>query len=407
MTPTANPSLPALVQAPGRMSRAAALWLHASILVAYLAASTAPSPLYALYREAWGFSALTLTMIFSTYAFALLVSLLFFGSLSDHRGRREVVIVSMMLEIASTLVFRHADSVAWLIVARAVQGIATGIATSALSAAMQDIDRERGSLLTSIAPLFGMGTGAVGAGALAQFAPAPTRLVFDVLLALLSAQMLAAFWLPETVSRRAGALASMRPRLAVPRRARATLWQVLPVNTAQWALGGFYASLGPSLARIVTGLHSPLLGGGTVASLVLSGAVAVLFVRTRPARAVLAGGTAALVIGLAITLAGVQLHSTAAFFAGSVVAGLGFGAAFNGTLRSLVPLAEAHERAGLMSTFFVLSYLAFSVPAIAAGLLAGRIGLQAASIGYGLLLVALGSIALAMMVMPKGPARTA
>src|ERR1700733_9999080 len=153
MTHAANPSLPALVQAPGRMSRTAALWLHASILVAYLAASTAPSPLYALYREAWGFSALTLTMIFSTYAFALLVSLLFFGSLSDHRGRREVVIVSMVLEIASTLLFRHADSVAWLIVARAVQGIATGIATSALSAAMQDIDRERGSLLTSIAPL--------------------------------------------------------------------------------------------------------------------------------------------------------------------------------------------------------------------------------------------------------------
>ncbi len=407
MTHAATPSLPALVPATSRMSRTAALWLHASILVAYLAASTAPSPLYALYREAWGFSALTLTVIFSTYAFALLASLLFFGSLSDHRGRREVVLASMVLEIASTLLFRHADSVTWLIVARAVQGIATGIATSALSAAMQDIDRERGSLLTSIAPLFGMGTGAVGAGALAQFAPAPTRLVFDVLLVILAAQMLAAFWLPETVSRRPGALAAMRPQLAVPKRARATLWQVLPVNTAQWALGGFYASLGPSLARIVTGLHSPLLGGGTVASLVLSGAVAVLFVRTRSARAALAGGTAALVIGLAITLAGVQLHSTAAFFAGSVVAGLGFGAAFNGTLRSLVPLAEAHERAGLMSTFFVLSYLAFSVPAIAAGLLAGRIGLQAASIGYGLLLVALGSIALAMMVMPKGPARTA
>jgi MFS family permease len=194
----------------------------------------------------------------------------------------------------------------------------------------------------------------------------------------------------------------MKPQLAVPKRARATLWQVLPVNTAQWALGGFYASLGPSLARIVTGLHSPLLGGAVVASLVLSGAVAVPFVRTRPARAVLAGGTAALVIGMSVTLAGVQLHSTAAFFAGSVVAGLGFGAAFNGTLRSLVPLAEAHERAALMSTFFVLCYLAFSVPAILAGLLAGRIGLQAASIGYGVLLVALGGVALAMMVRRTG-----
>jgi len=401
MTNTACTPLPTAPAGPGRMGREAALWLNASILVAYLAASTAPSPLYALYREAWGFSALTLTVVFSTYAFALLGALLFFGALSDHRGRREVVLVSLALEIASLLVFRHADGVAWLVVARAVQGLATGIATSALSAGMLDISRERGSLLNSVSPLVGMGVGALGAGALAQFAPAPTRLVFDVLLAILVAQALAAFFLPETVSRRPGALAAMKPQLAVPARAWPTLWQVLPVNTAQWALGGFYASLGPSLTRIVTGIHSPLIGGGVVAALVLSGAVAVLAVRARPARAVLAGGTAALVVGLAVTLGGVELHSTALFFAGSIIAGLGFGAAFNGTMRSLVPLAEAHERAGLMSTFFVLSYLAFSVPAIAAGLMAGRFGLQAASVGYGLLLVALGVVALAMMARQK------
>ena len=397
MTNTASTSLPTIPATPGRMGRTAALWLNASILVAYLAASTAPSPLYALYREAWGFSALTLTVVFSTYAFALLGALLFFGALSDHRGRREVVLVSLGLEIASLLVFRHADSVTWLIAARAVQGVATGIATSALSAGMLDIHRERGSLLNSVSPLVGMGVGALGAGALAQFAPAPTRLVFDVLLAILAAQALAAFFLPETVSKRPGALASMKPQLAVPARAWPTLWQVLPVNTAQWALGGFYASLGPSLARIVTGIHSPLIGGGVVATLVLAGAAAVLAVRTRPARAVLAGGTAALIVGLGVTLGGVELHSTAMFFAGSFIAGLGFGGAFNGTMRSLVPLGEAHERAGLMSTFFVLSYLAFSLPAIAAGLTAGRFGLQAASVGYGLVLVTLGVVALAMM----------
>ena len=397
MTPTATPALPATPAAAGRMSRQAALWLNASLLLTYLAASTAPSPLYALYREAWGFSALTLTVVFSTYAFALLAALMFFGALSDHLGRRTVVLASLALEIASILVFRHADSVGWLLAARAVQGLATGIATSALSAGMLDVDRERGALFNSVAPMLGMGLGALGAGALAQFAPAPMQGVFDLLLAILAAQAVAAFFLPETVTPRPGALASMRPRLAVPARARATLWQVLPVNTAAWALGGFYASLGPSLARIVTGLHSPLLGGGVVASLVLSGAVAILAVRLRAARAVLTGGTAALVAGVCVTLGGVQLHSTALFFAGSIVAGLGFGAAFNGTLRSLVPLAEAHERAALMATFFVLSYLAFSVPAIVAGLFVGHVGLQAASVGYGALLVVLGVAALLMM----------
>jgi MFS family permease len=401
MTSPVTPTVAALAAGPRRMGRTAALWLNASIMVTYFAASTAPSPLYALYREAWGFSALTLTLVFASYAFALLAALLVFGALSDHRGRREVVIAALVLEFASVLVFRHADSVAWLFVARIVQGLATGVATSALSAGLLDIHRERGSLLNSVSPLFGMALGALGAGALAEFAPAPTRLVFDVLLAILAVQTLAALWLPETVSRRAGALASMKPQLAVPARAWPTLWQVLPVNTAQWALGGFYASLGPSLARIVTGSHSPTLGGAVVAALVLSGAIAVLFVRTRPARLVLAGGAAALVIGVSVTLAGVQLHSTAAFFIGSVIAGLGFGSAFNGTMRSLVPLAEAHERAGLMSTFFVLSYLAFSLPAIAAGLLAGHVGLQAASVGYGLLLVALGCLALVMMARRK------
>jgi MFS family permease len=403
MTSPVTPPVATRARVPGRMSRTAALWLNASILVTYLAASTAPSPLYALYREAWGFSALTLTLVFASYALALLGALLVFGSLSDHRGRREVVIGALVLEFLSIGVFRHASSVEWLFVARLVQGAATGVATSALSAGILDIDRERGSLLNSVSPLFGMGLGALGAGVLAEFAPAPTRLVFDVLGVILAAQTLAAFWLPETVSRRPGALAAMKPRLAVPQRAWPTLWQVLPVNTAQWALGGFYSSLGPSLARIVTGVHSPTLGGGVVAALVMSGAVAVMFMRRRPARVALVFGTVALVVGVGVTLAGVQLHASAAFFAGSVIAGLGFGSAFNGTLRSLVPLAEAHERAGLMSTYFVLSYLAFSVPAIAAGLVAGQIGLQAASVGYGGLLVALGCVALALMARRAAP----
>ena len=222
----------ATVSGAGRLSRPAALWLIASIFVTYLAASTVPSPLYALYREAWGFSALTLTVVFSIYAFALLGGLLFFGSLSDHVGRREVIIGALVLEFVSLLVFLHAESVGWLLAARAIQGLATGIATSALSAGMLDIHRERGSLLNSVAPLVGMGLGALGAGALAEFAPAPTRLVFDILLAVVAVQTLASFWLPETVSKHAGALAAMKPRLAVPARAWPVLWQVGPSDVS-------------------------------------------------------------------------------------------------------------------------------------------------------------------------------
>jgi len=129
----------------------------------------------------------------------------------------------------------------------------------------------------------------------------------------------------------------------------------------------------------------------------LSGVVALLLVRQRAPRAALAAGAAALAIGVGVTLAGVQLQSTAAFFAGTVIAGLGFGAAFNGSIRSLVLLAAPHERAGLMSGFFVLSYLAFSLPAVAAGLFAGHFGLQTTAMGYALALMAMAAAALLAM----------
>jgi MFS family permease len=381
-----------------RLGHGPALWLKASLLVSFLAASTAPSPLYALYREAWGFSALTLTVIFSSYSFALLAALLVFGSLSDHRGRREVILGALVLEIAATLLFWRADSVAWLLSARVLQGVATGIATGALSAGLLDLHRERGPLVNGVAPMVGMAAGAFGASVLAQFAPSPTRLVFDLLMLVFALQMLAALYLPETVVRRPGAWRSLRPSIAIPARARPMLWQVLPVNTAQWALGGFYLSLGPTLARVVTGNDAPVVGGMLIGTMVLSSAAAILTVRQWPPRRALGVGAAALTLGLVTTLTGIALHSTAAFFIGAAIAGLGFGSAFNGSLRSLAALAEPQERASLMAGFYVLSYLAFSVPAIAAGLCTGLFGLPATAMGLGALLALMAFTALLMMI---------
>jgi MFS family permease len=390
-----------LASAPNRLSHGHALWLKASLIVSFLAASSAPSPLYAIYRDAWGFSALTLTVVFASYAFALLGALLVFGKLSDHRGRREVLIAALALEVVAVVLFWRADSVAWLLAARTLQGVATGIATSTLSAGLLDLHRERGALVNSVAPMIGMALGALGSSLLVQFAPAPTKLVFDVLLLVLALQTIAAFFLPETVARRPGAWGSLKPRIAIPDEARSTMWQVMPIAAAQWALGGFYLSLGPTLARIVTGNAAPTIGGALIAALVLSAAVAILFVRDRAPHATLRMAASALAVGLGITLAGMALHSTPAFFAGTMVAGLGFGSGFNGAVRSLVPLARPQERAGLLSGFFALSYLAFSVPAIVAGLCVGRFGLQATSLGFGLVLVVLAGAAMLALRRPR------
>lgn len=388
-----NPESPASC-ARHSSSSLAALTVYGLTIATFFAASSAPTPLYRRYQELWGFSSGTLTMVFGIYAFSLLLALLTTGSLSDHVGRRPVMLGAVALEAVSTLVFFAAADVSTLIVARVLQGFATGVAASVLGAAMLDVNRVRGPLVNSIAPVLGMGAGALGSSILVQHAPAPLRLVYALLFAVFLLQFVAVLRLPETVERRAGAWGSLTPRVRVPRAARAALLRVAPVDVAIWALGGFYLSLGPTLARAVTGSDDVTMGGWVVFVLTFSGAAAVLLLRAWPASRLLMYGALALSCGLVVTLLGIHSGIVSLFFLGPMIAGTGFGTAFQGALRSVLPLAEPHERAGLMAAFYVLSYLAFSIPAIAAGIAAHALGLRPTTDAYGITLVVLALITL-------------
>lgn len=358
-------------------------------LLTFLAASSAPTPLYHLYQEGLHFSAGTLTLIFGVYALSLLAALLTVGSLSDHLGRKPVIFVALVLNMLAMLLFIHADSVAWLIAARTLQGFATGMATAVLGAALLDIDRQQGPLVNSVAPLLGMACGAMGSSLLVEFAPLPTQLIYWALFGLMLLQSLSVWRLRESVSRMSGALASLWPTLHVPPQARRALWLSLPVDIAVWAMGGFYLSLAPSLVRAATGSASNLIGGGLVAVLTLSGALMIFSLRNRPADKVLRLGASLLAVGVALILAAVHRASLPLFFFATLIAGSGFGAGFLGAVRSVVPLALPHERAGLMSAFYVLSYLAFCLPSLLAGNLTRSFGLIATTDGYGVVLIIL------------------
>jgi predicted MFS family arabinose efflux permease len=386
-----------------RTSRA--LWVYASTVATFFGASSAPTPLYRLYQDAWGFSPAMLTLVFGTYAFSLLVALLTTGSLSDHIGRKPVIVGGIVLEIVSMLIFASARDVQMLILARALQGFATGAATSALGAAILDSSRTLGALINTLAPLFGMGLGALGAGMLVAHAPLPMTLVYIVLAALLLVEGVFAQSLPETVSRMPGALAALMPRINVPRAARGAMLRIAPVDIAVWALGGFYLSLGPTLARTVTGSDDVTLGGWVVFALTTGGLVAIVLLRGLSTLRLLMTGATALAAGLLVTLSGVHADSGSLFFIGTIVAGAGFGAAFQGALRSVLPLAQAHERAGLMAAFYVLSYLAFSIPAIAAGTMAHLVGFRATTDVYGIALASLSLLTLLASMRSRQVAR--
>ncbi|RZI69990.1 MAG: MFS transporter [Pseudomonas sp.] len=380
----------------------------AFVLLCFFAASSAPTPLYHLYQQAWGFSSVLMTVIFAVYAMSLLATLMVFGSLSDYLGRRPVIFIGLLLEIVAMLLFIAATDVSWLIVARVLQGVATGIATSALGAAMLDSDAQQGPLLNSITPMFGMALGALGTSALVQYAPLPMGLAYGLLLAAFAGQAVYLLRLAETVTPQPGVLKTLRPRLAVPAQARGTLLLVLPADIAAWALGGFFLSLAPSLLTAATGSTSVLNGGFAVAALTISGAISIHNLRLRAPRLALLVGCSFLAIGVSVILAAVNLGWLWLFFTGAVVAGIGFGASFLGALRLLLPLAHAHERGALMAAFLALSYLAFCIPALLAGVSIKTAGLVTTTNVYGGVVVLLAVSALAgLLIQQAGQARAA
>jgi predicted MFS family arabinose efflux permease len=377
-----------------QLSTHRAFALQISILVLLLAASSTPTPLYAVYEAKWHFSPITVTVVFGVYALAVLAALLTVGALSDYLGRRPVLFVALLLQAGALAIFLTAGGVPELLAARVVQGLSTGMAAGALGAGLLDLDKVRGTIANGVAPLAGTATGAFGSSLVVQYLPSPTRLVYLLLLAVVVLQVIGVVRMPETSSPKDGALASLRPQISLPANLRRPFLLAAPVLVAVWALAGFYGSLGPTLARHIVGSTSLVFGGLALLLLAGGAAVTVVLVRNTTARSVMRFGTTALLVGVSITLLGIAHASAIGFFGGSAIAGIGFGAGFQGGLRTVLPLAAPRERAGVLANVYLVCYLAMGVPAVIAGFLVSHLGLLTTARAYGVATLALAAFAL-------------
>jgi MFS family permease len=306
-----------------------------------------------------------------------------------------VLLTALAVHAGSLVVFATATGVPELLSARVVQGLSTGAALGAIGAAMLDMDRDLGTFANAVAPGMGTASGAILSALAVRFLPDPTHLIYLALIGVLALQAAAIAVMRETVSRAPGALASLRPEITVPRALRGPVLTAVPVLFAVWALAGLYGALGPALVHALTGSGNVLLGA--LSLFVLAGAAvgAIIALRRAAARTVMLAGVAALITGVAVTVLAVSLGSVALFFAGSAIAGVGFGSGFQGGIRTVVPLAAAHQRAGLVSLLYVVSYLGLGVPAVLAGF--GVVhggGLIDTARYYGAAVIALAALAL-------------
>jgi predicted MFS family arabinose efflux permease len=364
--------------------------------VSLLAASSAPTPLYAIYQQRWAFTPSTTTIVFGVYALAVLASLLTLGRLSDYAGRRPVLLTALAVQVVAMVLFTTAGGVGELLAARVVQGLSTGAALGAIGAAMLDIDRERGALANAMSPGLGTGSGALASALFVQYLPAPTHLIYLALIAVIVVQAVGVALLRETVTPSRVPASALVPDVRLPRSARGPMLAAAPVLFAVWALAGLYGALGPALVHALTGSDSVVLGGLSLTLLTATAVASVYLLRGAPARTVMLTGIAALVAGVAITLVALGTGSAPLFFAGTAVSGIGFGGGFQGGIRTVVPVAAPHERAGVLSLLFVVSYLGMGVPAVAAGFLAVHgAGLTGAARDYGVALIVLAALALA------------
>ncbi|MFF1571652.1 MFS transporter [Leifsonia sp. NPDC058292] len=402
-------SLPAVITRPRRTLRPLPAFVGAAIAFVAVSFSVgAPSPLFVLYQREWGFADWMLTVAFAIYAITLLVTLLVAGSLSDHIGRRPVLIGALALEAAAMLLFLFASDIGWIVVARAVQGIGTGAAMATFSASLVELAPERhkklGAVIGSTAPLGGIALGAIVTGLVVQVAAQPTVWVFSALVLIFAAGVFVVAGSRETVTRRPGAVRSLVPRLLVPPAARREFVGALPLLVASWMLSGLFIGLAPSIVRGVFHVESGLVNGTVVGLAPAIGAVAGLVLSRFPARVSTIWGLAVVIVGVGLTVLSVTQGMLWLLFAASFVGGAGFGAAFSATMRILAPLAPAHQRAEMFAGVYLVSYLAYGVPALAAGELIGVIGLTSTVVWYATaiaLVAAAAIVAQLMLVRPR------
>ncbi|HEY7049243.1 MAG TPA: MFS transporter [Jatrophihabitantaceae bacterium] len=353
--------------------------LSAAVIGLCLFASVVPSPLYHSYAVLWGFSPLTLTLIFATYAFGVLAALLLVGRVSDQVGRRPVLLAALSTLMVSSLLYIVADGTPWLFVARGVQGVATGAAISTASAALLDLHVRRDpvsvGLMNGVASAVGLGVGSLVSSGLVQAGAAPRTLPYVVVLVLFAVALAGAYWMPEPVHDRTRfRLTPQRP--GVPAGIRHAFLLAGLATLSSWSIAGLFFSIGAQLSDQLFSTTNVMLGAIAGVLLGLGGATSQLLFHRTPPWLGASTGSLGLSAGMVLVVLATAIDSSAAFVAGMALAGLGFGVAFLGGLRQLVVVIPPGHRAAVMSAFYVVAYASLSVPAVIAGIVVTHLGLD-------------------------------
>jgi len=381
----------------------------AAMLAVMFVGAILPTPLYPLFRQAFGFSAVTLTLVYAVYVLGNLVALLLFGRLADQIGRRNTSLPAIGCGILSAAVFAAAAGTGWLFAARALSGFSTGLAAGAATAWIAEtyIDRGTGGAarIAAAANFFGCAAGPLIGGVLAQFAAAPLRLPFFVYLLLLCIVAATTLFAPETVTdRKRLSEVSLKPRLGIPQQIRLRFVSPAVTGFATFALIGFYSALIPSLLRDSLRQTSPAVTGAVVFELFLVAAITILTSGRLASRRATLTALTLLPPSLWLLVLAEAAQSLPLVLLSAAIGGIAGGLGYRGSLEVINRIAPADRRSEVVSSYLIALFAGNSVPVIGIGLLSAATSATFAHVTFAAVITALAGVAMltGIKFAPKG-----
>jgi MFS family permease len=360
------------------LGRRASFWVSAGVVTHIFWTSAAPAMTYRLYAEQWHLTPTVTTGVFAVYPIVVVAVLVGFGDLSDHIGRRLVMLLGLGASLIGTLLFAVAPDVLWLFAGRALTGIGVGLTAGTATAALVDFSAEglskRAASVTTAAQAFGFTGALLLGGALTQYAPWPTHLGFWVLFALIALLFVATWFLP----RRFGEPASGRwqPKSpAIPAGLRSTFAISASAVTTAYTHGVLILSVGGQVSHDLVRSSNALVNGAALSLFAItSGVVGIAARRLRPQTAMLWGALASVASMVLLALA-VARHELSILLAATAIAGVGYSLLVVGGLALLGGAVPERQRGGVLSALYLFAYLSLGTVALGLGVVATERGL--------------------------------
>lgn len=396
---------------PDRIGSSVAFVTVAVAFMINMMGTTLPTSIYRYYQLQYGLTPTVITVIYAIYAAGVLGALLTVGNWSDQLGRRRMLIAGLCFSAASAFTFLLSHGLFGLMLGRLLSGISAGIFTGTATVAVIELapaSRHRQATLAATASnMLGLGLGPLLSGVLVELLPSPMQLPYAVHLVLLAAALVAVWYAPETAQLPARVKLGLQ-RISLPAEVRRAFVPAAMAGFAGFVVVGFFAAVAPQLIRVVLGYNNGIVIGAIIFLLFACSAIgqmvqaAIAPQRRQPA------GCIGLVAGLLAVALSVPEQSLGALLIGTALAGIGQGISFRAGLAEIAATSPPHRRAEVTSSFFVVLYIAISLPVIGLGVVVQFAGIQRATLIFASLTIVLVLVALLLLLRDRdGPIQEA